>query len=197
MSQPIECHNTGAFGIISLGSNIISEQFQPVDRLRRALVDLDDVGLTLKEKSQFYHTPFFPANHGADFVNAVALVSGDFDAADVLERLHRIEAAHDRQRENRWADRTLDLDLIAWGETIHPNEESFLKWRDLPLEQQKTKAPDHLILPHPRLQDRAFVLVPLLEVFPSWCHPVTGESVSDMLDALPESEKSAIIPLGF
>ncbi|MEH6833313.1 MULTISPECIES: 2-amino-4-hydroxy-6-hydroxymethyldihydropteridine diphosphokinase [Falsihalocynthiibacter] len=195
MPQPTECHNAETIGIVSLGSNVITPQFQPLERLRRALVDLGDVGITLKKTSQFYHSPFFPANQGADFVNAVAVVSGPLIAREVLSRLHAIEAKHDRTRESRWADRTLDIDLIAWGDGIQPDVETFSYWRDLPMERQKALTPDQLILPHPRLQDRAFVLVPLNDVFPTWKHPVTGESVAEMLNALSESEKSAIIPL--
>lgn len=196
MLQPSECHISDTIGVISLGSNVITPQFQPLERLRHVLVDLGDVGLTLKNASQFFHTPFFPANQGADFVNAVVVVRANLDAPEVLKRLHAIEAAHDRVRERRWADRTLDIDLLSWGDAILPNVETYSAWRELPLERQKTDTPEQLILPHPRLQDRAFVLVPLNEVLPTWIHPVTGESVADMLDALPESEKSAVLPLG-
>lgn len=195
MPQPTECHNSETIGIISLGSNVITPQYQPLERLQRALLDVNDAGLNLQKTSPFYHTPFFPANQGADFVNAVAVISGRFEAQEVLKRLHAIEANHDRQREKRWSDRTLDIDLIAWGDGVQPDIDTFKTWRDLPLESQKTLTPEQLILPHPRLQDRAFVLVPLNDVFPTWRHPVTGESVTEMLDALPESEKSVIIPL--
>ena len=61
--------------------------------------------------------------------------------------------------------------------------------------RQRVEAPDRLILPHPRLQDRAFVLIPLADICPGWRHPVTGASVSDMIAALPEADKEAIWPL--
>lgn len=195
MSQPTGCHKAETYGLISLGSNVLTQRYQPLDRLRKALSDLDDAGLVIRTTSQMYHTPFFPPNQGADFVNAVAIVSGPFCAHEVLERLHQVENDHNRVRERRWADRTLDLDLIFWGEEVLPNETTYQRWRDLPLEKQMAETPQELILPHPRVQDRAFVLVPMTDVLPSWIHPVSGESVDEMLAALPESDKSAIKPL--
>ncbi|MCA3440866.1 MAG: 2-amino-4-hydroxy-6-hydroxymethyldihydropteridine diphosphokinase, partial [Rhodobacter sp.] len=60
---------------------------------------------------------------------------------------------------------------------------------------QAQTAPDRLVLPHPRLQDRAFVLVPLADIAPRWRHPVLGLTVSQMLKALPEADRRAVVPL--
>jgi 2-amino-4-hydroxy-6-hydroxymethyldihydropteridine diphosphokinase len=196
MPQPRACHKTETLGLISLGSNVADESYQPLDRLRRALLDLADHGIVIRAASQFYQTPFFPANQGADFVNAVAVIASALPPDVILERLHHIEKAHNRTRTTRWADRTLDLDLLAWGDVVAPSRAIYQKWRDLPPELQREDTPETLILPHPRLQDRAFVLVPLLEVWTTWRHPVSGDSVADMLAALPEIDKSTVIPLG-
>jgi 2-amino-4-hydroxy-6-hydroxymethyldihydropteridine diphosphokinase len=64
----------------------------------------------------------------------------------------------------------------------------------LPPEDQARLAPDRLILPHPRLQDRAFVLVPLADVAPDWRHPLSGLSVDQMLQALPAEDVAAVVP---
>jgi 2-amino-4-hydroxy-6-hydroxymethyldihydropteridine diphosphokinase len=118
------------------------------------------------------------------------LVSGQ-----LLERLHRVESDFDRLRETRWGSRTLDLDLIAVGDAILPDEATYRRWLNLPPEQQVKQAPQHLILPHPRLQDRGFVLVPLADVAPDWVHPVLNLSVRQMAAALPQEARDEIRPL--
>ena len=65
----------------------------------------------------------------------------------------------------------------------------------MPADRQKTEAPEELILPHPRLQDRAFVLVPMADVAPDWRHPVLGETVTEMVAALPSEDVASVTPL--
>jgi 2-amino-4-hydroxy-6-hydroxymethyldihydropteridine diphosphokinase len=113
----------------------------------------------------------------------------------MLALLHRVEAVFGRRREMRWGGRTLDLDLIAMGARILPDRAGFEAWRSLTPEAQQSHAPDRLILPHPRLHERAFVLVPLAEVAPDWVHPVLGCSVREMLAALPEAARDTVEPL--
>ena len=68
----------------------------------------------------------------------------------------------------------------------------FEAWRGLTPEAQQSRAPDRLILPHPRLHERAFVLVPLADVAPDWVHPVLGRSVQQMLDDLPQAARDEV-----
>lgn len=91
--------------------------------------------------------------------------------------------------------RTLDLDLIALGSWVLPDRAGYQYWLDLPLEQQMVETPDKLILPHPRVQDRGFVLVPLCDVFPDWVHPILGKTAAELCAALPKTELEAILPL--
>jgi 2-amino-4-hydroxy-6-hydroxymethyldihydropteridine diphosphokinase len=98
-------------------------------------------------------------------------------------------------RQARWAPRTLDLDLIAYDDLILPDRATYKKWAELPLEEQMTLTPRELILPHPRLAERAFVLVPLAEVAGDWVHPVTGRTVRQMLDELPHKDISEVAAL--
>jgi 2-amino-4-hydroxy-6-hydroxymethyldihydropteridine diphosphokinase len=91
--------------------------------------------------------------------------------------------------------RTLDLDLVAFGESVMPDLAGFEAWKVLPPDLQRLRAPDELILPHPRLQDRSFVLVPLADVAPGWRHPVLGLTVAQMLAARPAAERAEVFPI--
>jgi len=142
--------------------------------------------------SDFYETPCFPAGSGPDFVNMAAKISTDLSAAEVLQILHDVEEGLGRVRLKRWGARVIDIDLIAFNDQIEPDESVFKHWQNLPQEQQKTQAPEQLILPHPRMQDRAFVLIPLRDVAPDWVHPVFNKTVSQMAADLPKAEIAAV-----
>jgi 2-amino-4-hydroxy-6-hydroxymethyldihydropteridine diphosphokinase len=181
--------------LVALGSNADSPHGgaqatvqAAVAALRRAFGD----GVAV---SRFFATPAFPAGSGPDFVNAAAAFRSAEAPFDILARLHEIEAAFGRSRSARWGQRSLDLDLIAVGDLVLPDAATQSHWRDLPLSEQQRIAPADLILPHPRLQDRAFVLVPLADVAEQWRHPELGLTVARMLAARPESEKAAVTPL--
>ena len=181
--------------IIALGSNSSRNGTDPAALLSAALRALKAAGLPVAATSRFYATPCFPAGSGPDYVNAAACLDTAMPPEALLESLLRIEADFGRERRQRWASRSLDLDLIAMGATILPDAATQRQWVDLPRDRQTREAPDRLILPHPRLQDRAFVLIPMADIAPDWRHPVLGKTVRQMLDALPAAEKSAIIGL--
>ena len=183
--------------LIALGANLPNRENPPADTLKSALAALTGRGLTVHSVSRFFATPCFPVGAGPDYVNAAAAMSvpTGTTADDILAHLLAVEMAFGRERQRRWGMRTLDLDLIAWGDLILPDKREFEHWRCLDPALQAKAAPDRLILPHPRLQDRAFVLVPLADVAPAWRHPVLGLTVSQMLDALPEADRRAVVPL--
>ena len=116
-------------------------------------------------------------------------------AEDLLSQLHEVEAEFGRLRTSRWGARTLDLDVLFCGENVLPSPEIWRKWHDLPADQQILSAPDQLILPHPRLQDRGFVLVPVADVAPDWVHPLLNKTIRELCDALPENLKNEVKPL--
>ena len=97
-----------------------------------------------------------------------------------------------RERVSRWGQRTLDIDLLAYGGAILPDSAGFQHWLDLSVEEQSKRAPEQLILPHPRIQDRAFVLVPLAEIAPDWQHPVLGRTAVQMRDDLDEAQTAQV-----
>ena len=181
--------------IVAMGSNQRLGGSAPDLTLRQAVRTLEKRGGVIRKSSVFYQTPCFPAGAGPDYVNAALLLEAAWSPSEAMAQLHAIEQEFGRERVQRWGQRTLDLDLIAFDDVVFPDLETYKGWRDLAPDQQKMRAPTDLILPHPRVQDRAFVLVPMSDVAGDWVHPVSGLSVKEMLDAIPDSEKAEVIPL--
>lgn len=181
--------------LIALGANLPSDVGAPAKTLSSALAALVRAGFRIDAVSRYFRTPAFPSGSAPDYVNACAVLTAALPPEAVLAALHAVEAEFGRTRQARWAARGLDLDLLAEGDRQLPDPETQAVWRALPLDAQLARAPDQLILPHPRLQDRAFVLIPLADVAPGWHHPATGQSVMQMLAALPEAEKAAVSPI--
>ncbi len=181
--------------LIALGGNLPSEAGSPADTLRVALGALADEGAQVQAVSAFYATPCFPAGAGPEYVNAAARLAMDACPDEVLAMLHRIEARFGRERVQRWGRRTLDLDLIAYGAQVLPDVQTYAEWRALPPELQAQRAPDRLILPHPRMHERAFVLIPLADVAPDWRHPVLGDTVREMVARLPVDAVREVVAL--
>ena len=176
--------------LVALGSNA----GRPVEQIDGALTALRQSFRDLTS-SQLYQTPAFPTGSGPDFVNAAVAFDSDVSPDQILDILHQIEDDFGRTRTQRWGQRTLDLDLIAKGDVILPNIATFQTWQALPLEQQKIQTPETLILPHPRVQDRLFVLIPLADVAPQWVHPHLGRSVVEMIAAFPADQRAEVRPL--
>ena len=184
-----KCH------LIALGGNMPSAQGESHETLSAALDRIASSGCELVSVSRFYRTPCFPPGAGPDYVNAAAVLASQAAPEALLTLLHRVEAGFGRERIKRWGRRTLDLDLIAVEDRVLPDPETHDAWRALPMEEQVEKAPEHLILPHPRVQDRAFVLEPLADVAPDWVHPRLGQSVIELRDALPSKALNEVVAL--
>lgn len=127
---------------VALGANL----GDAMSEVHQALRDLSTIdGTRLVHTSSLYKTAPYEAS-GPDYINAVALLETQLSPLDLLHTLQHIEQSHGRQRPYKNAPRTLDLDLIFHGDT--------------------QLATSELTLPHPRWQERAFVLVPLAEICP-------------------------------
>jgi 2-amino-4-hydroxy-6-hydroxymethyldihydropteridine diphosphokinase len=180
--------------LVALGGNQPGTAGPVSETLRMALRMLDARGFRLLALSRFFSTPAHPAGSGPDYVNAAAALASDLPPQAILAALHAVEAHFGRERHARWAARGLDLDLLAAGAQILPDAATEAAWRALAPAEQALRTPPTLILPHPRLHQRAFVLIPLADIAPRWRHPGLGKSVAEMLAALPEAEKAAIRP---
>ena len=178
-----------------MGGNLPSPAGLPHETLAFALPALSRGGFRIRAISRFFSTPCFPAGAGPDYVNAVILAESELPPQEILAALHCVEVEFSRVRDQRWGMRTLDLDLIACGGQVLPDEAAYEAWLGLPLEAQMQQAPGELVLPHPRLQDRAFVLVPMCDVARDWRHPVLGKTTGELLADLPEDDVAGVVPL--
>lgn len=160
--------------LIGLGANLPSTFGQPADTLRAALERLGVEGVKLSRRSQFWHSKPVPASDQPWFVNAVAALETDLLPEALLALLHRIEAEFGRVRGLVNAPRLIDLDLLAYGRRVSTDD-----------------AP---ILPHPRLDQRAFVLRPLAEIAPNWRHPVSGQDLAALIAGLPPDQEVEPLP---
>lgn len=146
--------------VVALGANL----GEPLDTLDRAVQLLRREAGLLRASSPWLTTPVGGPAGQPDYVNAVVLAVPPEPLRDpqvLLAWLLALERRFGRERSERWAARTLDLDLLAFGDRV----------LDLP----------GLQVPHPRLAERPFVLAPLAELWPDWRHPVSGERAADLL----------------
>lgn len=154
---------------IALGSNLGESRAT----LENALKTIDQTpGITLKTYSSWYKTaPIGPSQ--PDYLNACALLDVQLSPHELLKTLLSIEDKFGRVRQEHWGPRTLDLDVLLFGDLI-------LDTTDLQI-------------PHPRMTERGFVLVPLAEIAPDWIEPVSGKAISQLVETVDCSGVTLVI----
>ena len=150
--------------LIALGSNISGPWGTPRQSVQRALQALDRDGLKLVESSRLLLTAPFGKPNQPPFVNAVAHIETHLSPSALLQKLHAIEKEAGRRRKTRWGPRTLDLDIVDYHGLV--------------------KSTAKLVLPHPGIAERIFVLKPISELRAKWRHPTSHLSAQAMLRKL-------------
>jgi 2-amino-4-hydroxy-6-hydroxymethyldihydropteridine diphosphokinase len=151
---------------VALGANMPFDGVSGAQLLSRAVIAMEAAGLRIRARSGVWQTEAWPQGSGqADYYNAVVELDGaGLTPPSLYAQLVEIERSFGRERHEKWAPRTLDLDIVAMDGFVG--------------------AYDGITLPHPRMQERAFVLAPLAEIAPEWTHPDLGASATQLLAAL-------------
>ena len=140
--------------------------------MEAALQVIDTIDITVLDRSPWYRTAPIPASDQPDFINGVISLETDLCAGELLARFHLIEDAFGRKRGEANAARTLDLDLLDYhGSVVCP-----------------PAGEEGLVLPHPRLQYRAFVLMPLRDIAPDWIDPRDARPIDALIESLPPGQ---------
>ena len=158
--------------LLGLGANLPNERYgTPHETLLAALAALEAAGVRIAARSRWYDSAAWPDPSQPRYWNAVVAVETGLDPVALLALLHQVEAQLGRARDGRVrnAPRTVDLDLLDYDGLVR-------------------KGPEVPVLPHPRMQERGFVLLPLRDLAPEWRHPVTGASVDSLISALPAGQ---------
>lgn len=164
--------------LVGIGANLPTlSGLAPLDSCRAALLALGQSGVTVGRRSRWYRSAPVPLGDQPWYVNGIAEVTTAHEPPALLAVLHGIERRFGRGRSAPNAARVLDLDLLLYDERVEG-------W------------PDHrgLVLPHPRLHQRAFVLRPLAELLPkNWRHPVLGKSLAQFIRAVPLEQRCEVL----
>jgi 2-amino-4-hydroxy-6-hydroxymethyldihydropteridine diphosphokinase len=159
-----------------LGANLPTPRHgTPRDAISAAILALEVAGLAIRARSPFYESEPVPVSDQPWYVNAVIEVASDLAATEILALLASVENAFGRTRTVRNEARVLDLDLLDCRGEIR-------------------EGPEPPLLPHPRLQDRAFVLLPLADIAADWRHPATQRDIAGLIADLPQGQRIRRMP---
>jgi 2-amino-4-hydroxy-6-hydroxymethyldihydropteridine diphosphokinase len=155
--------------LVGIGSNLAAPQFgSPEETAKAAVAQLPAIGAAVLGCSRWYLSEPVPASDQPWYVNGVALIETRLAPPALLAALLALEARFGRRRGAANAARTLDLDLLDYD--------------------GRPSATKGLVLPHPRLHERRFVLAPIAEIAPGWRHPRLGMTAGELLRRLPPGQ---------
>lgn len=160
-SVSVRIHRGWHKAYLSIGSNMGDrEQY-----IHGAIVALkNEEAVRVEKVSQLLNTKPYGGVEQQDFLNGAIEISTLLPPEELLDLLHKIEAAADRKRELRWGPRTLDIDIVFYDKLVYESED--------------------LIIPHVDMENRYFVLKPLSELIPNYRHPILQKTVSQLLKAV-------------
>ncbi len=167
--------------LLALGANISGSWGAPRVTLARAVDELSHAGVRALRCSRHFSTRAVGPGLQHRHLNSVVLVETNLSAVSLLRLLKRIERRAGRRSGRRWGPRALDIDILDYGGRR-------VGW------PPRGREPGRLILPHPEMHARAFVLVPLLDVAPRWRHPVLGVTARTLLAHLASAEVADVRP---
>lgn len=154
---------------LALGTNIEPRE----DHLNQALGYLQNEHITILQQSSIYETAPVGYTDQSDFLNMAVKIQTEFSPVQLLDFCQNVEMKLGRKRVIRFGPRTIDLDILLYNnENIHG---------------------ERLVIPHPRMHERAFVLVPLHEISPDYIIPEQGKSVEELMSELPRSDIKDVI----
>lgn len=143
--------------ILSLGSNIGAR----ADNLRTAIIELGNIGV-IQGQSSVYETSPWGNEEQAFFLNQAVELCTELCSIELLDKILAIESSMGRVRDKKWESRIIDIDIVFFGDQVIES--------------------DRLTVPHPFMHERAFVLIPLLEICPNRVHPTLQKTVWQLFD---------------
>ena len=171
--------------LLGFGANSAGPWGSPAETFRRALSELQRHKVSVEAASALYETAALGSAGQAPYLNAVVSVRTVLPAPALLRLLKRIEGGAGRRGGRPWGARTLDLDILDYKGQV-------LNWQN----RQKGATASRrrpLVLPHPELERRPFVLRPLLDIAPNWRHPALKESAAALWRRLPKHGQGSVL----
>ena len=159
---------------LAIGSNLSGLNNETPIQNCNLVLDTIKKELSVKKKSSWYKSQPIPVSNQSWYVNGVIEVETEKDPLELLNFLIDLEKSFGRIRNKKNESRIIDLDIIDYNQKV-------------------LNINDKLITPHPRMNERAFVLLPLYEINPIWTHPITNENISDLVNNVKNKQKIELI----